>query len=1136
MPADAYLRFPTLHGDRVVFVADDDLWAVDRRGGIARRLTAGLSEPSTPCLSPDGRWLAYIGRDEQHAEVYCMAAEGGPARRLTWLGPDTLVRGWTPDGRIVFATTYGQPFFRNHRAWTIDPAGGTPELLPLGQVNHLALGPGGGRVIGRNTADPARWKRYRGGTAGHLWIDADGSGRWRRMDELKGNITSPMWLGGRIWHLSDFEGIGNLYSCSPDGSDLQRHTDHDRYYARHAQTDGTRVVYQCGAELWCCTPGAAGSTARVEPIDVRTPAHRTQAARRFVAAAEHLGGFRIHPDGHSVAVDVRGALCTMALWEGAVRHVEERAAAPASRTATETTVATDTTAQPRLRHGHWLADGSTLVAVSDASGEERITRYRADGSAHAWPWDVGHVTALRAAPRGGRVAIANHRNQLLIGDVDTGTLVVVDTSDDGRCEDLAWSADAAWLAYAFRTGPRHTAIKLCQPDSGTTTLVTTPEFRDYSPSFDPDGKYLYFLSLRTFDPVYDSVQFELSFPRAARPYLIALRAGGPAPFDPAPRGMGDEPPTDAGAAVRAMHAMHAMKATASVAPTDAGAAPAGTAPLQVDLVGIERRIAAFPVAENRYGRLVGATRGRVVWSVQAIVGAHGRGGHAEGPAKLEVFDFATAKAEPLVDKADAFELAADHTTLLLREGKRLRAVSVLAKAAPSGDDAAASATGPPSRKSGWLDLDRIRVSVEPRREWRQMLREVWRLQRDQFWAAGMSGTDWPAVYARYAPLVERVATRGELSDLIWEMQGELGTSHAYEMGGDHRKPPAVALGHLGADLAFDADRGGYTITGIVTGDAWDAGADSPLNAVGVEARVGERIVAVNGQRVARDRPPQSLLVNQSGAKVALTLEADGVGDGDGMAGVPPNTRTVLVGTLADEVPARYRAWVEANRAWVHSRSHGRVGYFHLPDMMAAGYAEFHRYFSAECDRDALIVDVRYNRGGHVSQLLLEKVARKRIAYALTRWGRPAPYPDESLAGPVVALTNEHAGSDGDIFSHGFKLMKIGTLVGTRTWGGVVGIWPRHALIDGSSTTQPEYAFWFTDVAFGVENHGTDPQVVVDNAPHDAAAGRDRQLEVALATALAEIERQAMRVPEFGAGPDLKAPAWPPAARVEPTDG
>jgi tricorn protease len=411
------------------------------------------------------------------------------------------------------------------------------------------------------------------------------------------------------------------------------------------------------------------------------------------------------------------------------------------------------------------------------------------------------------------------------------------------------------------------------------------------------------------------------------------------------------------------------------------------------------------------------------------------------------------------------------------------------------------------------------VSVEPRLEWRQMLHEVWRLQRDHFWVADMSGVDWAAMLQRYEPLLAAVATRAELSDLIWELQGELGTSHAYEYDGDHRKAPQVALGHLAAEWRLvDADES-YEIARIVRGDAWDSGADSPLHAVGVEARVGERIVAVNGQRVSRARPPQALLVHQAGAKVELTLAR-----GSGSA---RTQRQVLVSTLADEVPARYREWVEHNRAWVHAHSAGRVGYFHLPDMMAAGFAEFHRYFNAECDRDALIVDLRYNRGGHVSELLLEKVARKRIGYNLSRWGRTQPYPEESAAGPVVALANEHSGSDGDIFAHGFKLMGIGPLVGTRTWGGVIGIWPRNPLVDGTETTQPEYSFWFRDVGWGVENHGTDPNVEVDNAPQDAAAGFDRQLQTALDTALNLAAHPAASLPRLQDRPDLAPPPLPP---------
>ena len=1067
MSESGYLRQPALSGDTIAFVCDDDIWTVSASGGVARRLTAGLGEPSTPSFSADGKWIAFVGRDEQHPEVYLMPSEGGPARRMTWLGPDVMVRGWTPQGDIVFVTTHGQPFFRNYRAFTLSPGGGLPTMLALGQVNHLAFGPDNIRVIGRNTADPARWKRYRGGTAGHLWIDAEGSGIFRRMTELTGNITSPMLIGGRVWFLSDAEGVGNLYSCKYDGTNQWRHTDHDGFYARHASTDGKRIVYQCGAEIWVFDP-ATDATSRVA-IDV--PAHRTQAARKFSQVENHLAGFNVHPNGHSLAIESRGKFFSFALWEGAVHQH----GAPDG---------------VRYRHGQWLHDGATRIVVSDAAGDERVQVFGPDaGSDRTMEWNIGRVLQMRSSPKANRVAIANHRNEVIIGDLDSGQMTVVDHSDAGRTEELAWSPDGEWLAYTFWASPRHCAIKLHRVSTSTSTLVTEPSFRDYSPAFDPDGRYLYFLSVRTFDPVYDAVQFELSFPRAARPYLIALRDDSPPPFDPAPRGMRGE-------GERIKDAIHDE-------PETAGA-------LRIDLDGIQRRVAAFPVREERYGQIAGARNDKVVWTVQPILGAHGRGGHKEPHGKLELFDFKMMKTETILERVDQFLLADDHVTLIIRDGKRLRALP-----AEKPDDERALKSDTPSRQSGWIDLNRVRLSVSPRSEWRQMFREVWRLQRDQFWVADMSGIDWDAIYKQYEPLLDKVSTRAELSDLIWEMQGELGTSHAYEMGGDHRKPPQVALGQLAADLKplpQGADEGnGYTIDHIVGGDPWDSIADSPLNAVGVNARPGDRIVAVNGLRVTREMPPQALLVHQASNKVELTL-----------ASASGKSRNVVVTTLADEVPARYREWVEKNRSWVHEHSNNRVGYLHLPDMMSAGFAEFHRYFSVECDRDALIVDVRYNRGGHVSELLLEKVARKRIGYNQQRWGPPQPYPVESPAGAVVGLTNEHSGSDGDIFSHCFKLMKIGTLVGTRTWGGVIGIWPRHSLVDGSETTQPEFSFWFTDVGWQVENYGTDPEVPVDNAPQDAATGNDRQLEKAVGIALGQLDAKGSQQPwpPFGPKPVL----------------
>jgi tricorn protease len=402
--------------------------------------------------------------------------------------------------------------------------------------------------------------------------------------------------------------------------------------------------------------------------------------------------------------------------------------------------------------------------------------------------------------------------------------------------------------------------------------------------------------------------------------------------------------------------------------------------------------------------------------------------------------------------------------------------------------------------------------VEPRDEWAQMYHEAWRMQTEQFWDEAMSGVDWNLVRDRYARLLPLVRTRSELSDVMWEMLGELGTSHAYEIGGDHRLPAQYRRGFLGADLTWDEDAKAYTIAKIYRGDSWNRDIDSPLAEPGLQIREGDHLLAIGGRVLGRELTPDEMLVNGAGREVSLSI-----------ASGKKAQRRVVVRALRSERMLRYRAWVDANRSYVHEKTGGRVGYLHIPDMGPWGFSEFHRGYLSEFNRDALIVDVRYNRGGHVSPLLIEKLARKRVGYDISRYGPPVPYPPESVGGPIVALTNQFAGSDGDIFSHVFKLYKLGALVGKRTWGGVVGINPYHKLVDGTITTQPEFSFWFVDVGFRVENYGTDPDYDIDIAPHDDRNGVDPQMLKALELLAVAHDATPNGKPFFGGRPRLEIP-------------
>jgi tricorn protease len=610
--------------------------------------------------------------------------------------------------------------------------------------------------------------------------------------------------------------------------------------------------------------------------------------------------------------------------------------------------------------------------------------------------------------------------------------------------------------------------------------VTDPVLRDVAPSFDPKGKYLYFLGYRTFDPVDDSMQFDYNFPRGVRPYAIPLRRDMRSPFISQPKLLLEKEEAKKRRQTSEEGELEVEKGRGAEERRENEEDAKKADRLVIDLEDITSRALPFPVKEGCFSKVRGI-KGKalfLVFPVQGMLASH------EAKGWIESYDFETQRSERLIDSVDDFDLSRDSKTLIYASRHRLRILKAGDK--PPRDNGDHS-----GREGGWLDLDRVKVSVQPAAEWKQMFAEAWAVQHEQFWTEDMSGVDWNAAYAQYAPLIERVGSRSELSDLFRELYGELGTSHAYEIGGEYRKGRYYRQGFLGLDWTYDEMAQRYRIARIVRGDPSDSKATSPLTSPGLDVAEGDAVIAVNGQRVGPNRSPQELLVNQANQEVQLTIESAESGE----------VHDVIVTALTEEYTARYREWVDCNCRKVHECSQGRVGYIHIPDMGPEGYAEFHRAYLTEYDYPALLIDVRWNSGGYVSGLLLEKLARRRLGYKFSRWRQPTPYPRESPRGPMVALTNEHACSDGDIFSHNFKLMGLGPLIGMRTWGGVIGYTHRYRLVDGTHITQPENANWFKDVGWNLENYGTDPDIEVDIAPQDYASGRDPQLERAIAEAM-----------------------------------
>jgi tricorn protease len=1075
-----YLRYPHLHGELLVFVAEDDVWLAPAEGGRAWRLSADAAQVSHPRFAPDGSRVAWTSWRDGRPEVYTADPEGGDQSRLTYWGDyRTRVAGWNPDasaGEVLAVTAAGQPEAQYSWAYAIPLHGAPPRRLPFGPVNDLALEPDGTALLtGRLDDDPAYWKRYQGGSAGKLWTASDQDPLFTRiLADLGGQLACPMLIGGRLFFVSDYEGTGNIYSCALDGTGVRRHTDHDGMYARNPSTDGHRIVYHVAGDLWMLDGPDAPEPHRIE-ITLGSPA--ATRAPRLITARDHLGGLDCDQTGQASVVEVRGTVHWLTHQDGPARalSVDPEARARLPRVLGETGQVV------------WVTDaaGPDALQIRAVAGEPRSVRL-AEGL-------LGTVTSLAASPDGATVAAAARDGRLLAVDVASGQVTELAASDNGPIEGLSWSPDSAWLAWSHPGPWPLRRLRLARPAAAggqdstanhEVIDVTDGRFTDTEPVFTADGLYLAFLSLRSFDPVYDAQSFDLTFPFGSRPYLVTLGARTPSPFGPLPGG----------------------RPVSHDPPDGDKSDSAERTPVSVDADGLPGRVVGVPVPEARYSDLR-AVKDGLAWLRDPVTGVLGESAaslddDSPRPA-LERYDLRKREVTELTDELDWFAVSGDGARLVIKDGDELRVVPTESKEDDHSSDDVVR-----------VDLSRARFQADPATLWRHAYAEAGRIMRRDFWAPDMSGVDWDGVLADYQPLLDRIRGANDFADLMWEVIAELGTSHAYiTKAGDEwyfgpgRTGPA-AVGQLGADLSRDP-AGRWLVDRVLSSESSDPRARSPLAAPGVAVRPGDELVAVDGQPVDPVRGPWPLLAGAAGRPVELTVQP--------ASGEP---RAVVVVPLRDERRLRYQDWVAAKRRQVRELSEGRLGYLHIPDMMGEGWAHFHRDLRTELQLDALIMDVRGNSGGHISQLVVEKLARRVIGWDVGRGIQPVSYPVEARRGPLVTLTDEFAASDGDIITAAISALALGPVVGTRTWGGVIGIdgVPGHELADGTHMTVPRYASYFDAYGWGVENYGVEPDVEVLISPDDWAAGRDPQLETAVRLALEALEKQ------------------PPAARPDPSSG
>ncbi len=1053
-----YYRQPAIWNDTIVFVAEGDLWRVGVNGGVAQRLTTHPEEESRPAISPDGRTVAYAATYEGPGEVYTLPLEGGAPTRQTWDAARPAWMAWTPRGEILFATRRHSTL-PNTQLVRLDPSAHTWALVPLAQASDGSFDAAGAALFFTRLAfQGSHTRRYKGGTAQNLWrFDGPGTEAAPLTADYAGTSKTPMLWKGRVYFASDRDGVMNLWSMSEKGGDLKQHTRHRDYEVQWPSLSNGRIAYQQGADIRVYDV-AAGSDKAVPITLVSDFDHLRE--RWVKNAVDWISSAHLSPSGDRVVITARGQVFVAPAQQG--RLVE----------ATRNKLA-------RHRNARFMPDGKSILTLSDESDEIEFWQVPANGVGAATQLSRdGSVLRWDGLPSPDGKFIAHHDKnlQLWIFDVATKTQTKVAESANGNFSDLAWSPDSKWLAYTAPGPNLLTRIHLYELAAARIVPVTSDRYDSGSPAWSPDGKWLYFLSDRNFESLvgspWGSRQPEPFWDRQTKTYHVALKRGERSPFkaddelQPAKTG---EKPGDKPAEKPAEQA--ADKPAADKAAGDKPAAKPPAVPVVVvDVEGLEARLLEVPVLAGNYGNLsMDAKR------LYVISRPTGR----DGKAALKTLAFENKKAEPetFIEEPQSYELSQDGRKILVRKGRDFYVFDAGAKA-------------PSDLSKSLVPLRDWTFSLDPRLEWRQMFTEAWRLERDYFYDRGMHGLDWPAMRRKYQPLVDRVTDRAELSDVFAQMVAELSALHIFVRGGDLRDAADDAWpASLGAQAVRDEKAGGFRITHVTATDPDRPDRRVPLAQPGVDIVEGDVIESVNGVAALTARELPALLRGQAGKQVLLRVKPK--------SGAP--SREAIVEPIAAQAEdgLRYDEWEYTRRLAVEKASQNQVGYVHLRAMGAGNMAEWMREFYPVFNRPGLIIDVRHNNGGNIDSWILGRLLRKAWFYWQPRVGHPTWNMQFAFRGHMVVLVDENTASDGEAFAEGFRRLGLGKVIGTRTWGGEIWLSSSNFLVDRGIATAAETGVYGPEGQWLIEGHGVDPDIVVDNLPHETFGGKDAQLDAAV---------------------------------------
>jgi tricorn protease len=1072
------LQKPTLSKTHIAFAYAGDLWIVGREGGDAVRLTTGTGVETDPVFSPDGGLIAFTGEYDGNVDVYVVAAAGSVPRRLTYHPGDDSAIGWTPDARqVLFRSGRNNPF-PVPRLFTISVDGGFPAEIPLPMADDGSFSPDGARLAYVPTLQwQQAWKRYRGGQTKPIWLANLSDSSIERLPRDNSNDSNPMWVGNRVYFLSDRNGPRTLFSYDTGTKKVTQLIANTGLDIKTASEGPGAIVYeQFGSiNLYDLNSGKA------RKLDIRIAGDMPGVRPRFEKAARRITAAALSPAGARAVFESRGEILTLPAEKGNARNL------------------TNTSAVAE-RDPAWSPDGKSIAYFSDESGEYALHLRDQTGMGNVRKIDLGSPPSFYYSPTfspdSRKIAYTDKRLNLWYVDLDKGTPVKVDTTayeNPWRVFDPVWSPDSRWLAYTKQLDNHLNAVFLYSIETGKSHQVTDGLSDTRFAAFDKNGKYLYFTASTDIGPTTGWLDMSsFNHPVTRSVYVVVLNKDLPSPLAPE---SDEEKIQEAEKAAAAAPAAQDA-AAGSTKPADP-ARPADKKEdvvVRVDLENIGQRILALPIPARNY-KGVRAGKSGILYLLEAPLGLEGA--FAVAPQILHKFDLDKRKVEKVIEGITAFDLSGNGEKMLYRQGQ--------------GWFIAATAQ-PIQPGQGMLKLDEMDVYVDPRAEWNQMYREVWRIQRDFLYDPGFHGLDLKSAEAKYKPYVETIAHRADLNYLFTEMLGELTVGHMFIGGGDAPEAKKVMGGLLGAD--FQIENGRYRFARIYNGENWNPDLRAPLTQPGVNVRAGEYLLAVNGRDVRSPQNVYSFFEGTANKSVVITVGADPNGAG---------SRQVTVVPVESETGLRNLAWIEDNRRKVDQMSGGRVAYVYLPDTAGGGYTNFNRYYFAQINKEGAVIDERFNGGGTAADYIIDYMRRPLMNYWATREGKTFTTPVGSIFGPKAMIINEFAGSGGDALPWYFRKAGIGPLIGKRTWGGLVGIYDYPQLIDGGFVTAPRVAFWSTKGEWEVENQGVSPDIEIEFDPQAWRAGRDPQLEKAVEVVIDALKKNPLPRPEKPAYPNYHAP-------------